>query len=74
MFRLSGLPQIDAAEEKRRVREGVKTNVFSFIVLCAAIRIGRQFSLFYLLCIRCNSTVTEVRSFECFGYLRLDSI
>lgn len=43
MFRLSGgLPQIDAAEEKRRVREGVKTNVFSFIVLCAAIRIGKQ--------------------------------
>lgn len=43
MFRLSGLPQIDAAEEKRRVREGVKTNVFSFVVLCAAIRIGKRF-------------------------------
>lgn len=41
MFRLSGLPQIDAAEEKRRVREGVKTNVFSFILLCSAIRIGK---------------------------------
>lgn len=41
MFRLSGLPQIDAAEEKRRVRENVKTNVFSFVLLCAAIRLGK---------------------------------
>lgn len=42
MFRLSGsLPQIDAAEEKRRVRDGVKTNVLAFIALCAAIRIGK---------------------------------
>lgn len=40
MFRLSGVPQIDAAEEKRRVRESVKTNVFSFILLCSAIRLG----------------------------------
>lgn len=40
MFRLSGLPQIDAAEEKRRVRENVKSNVFSFVLLCAAIRLG----------------------------------
>lgn len=42
MFRLSGLPQIDAAEEKRRVRENVKSNIFSFVLLCAAIRIGKQ--------------------------------
>lgn len=42
MFRLSGLPQIDAAEEKRRVRENVKTNVFSFILLCTAIRLGKN--------------------------------
>lgn len=48
MFRLSGLPQIDAAEEKRRVREGVKTNLFSFVLLCAAIRIGKQFIVEYL--------------------------
>lgn len=41
MFRLSGLPQIDAAEEKRRVRENVKSNVFSFVLLCAAIRLGK---------------------------------
>lgn len=41
MFRLSGLPQIDAAEEKRRVRESVKTNVFSFLLLCSAIRLGK---------------------------------
>lgn len=42
MFRLSGLPQIDAAEEKRRVRENVKSNIFSFVLLCAAIRIGKD--------------------------------
>lgn len=42
MFRLSGVPQIDASEEKRRVRESVKTNVFSFILLCTAIRIGMK--------------------------------
>lgn len=42
MFRLSGLPQIDAAEEKRRVRENVKSNVFSFVLLCGAIRLGKQ--------------------------------
>lgn len=42
MFRLSGLPQIDAAEEKRRVRENVKSNVFSFVLLCAAIRLGKS--------------------------------
>lgn len=41
MFRLSGVPQIDAAEEKRRVRESVKTNVFSFVLLCTAIRLGK---------------------------------
>lgn len=46
MFRLSGLPQIDAAEEKRRVRENVKSNVFSFILLCAAIRLGKPKQIF----------------------------
>lgn len=42
MFRLSGMPQIDAAEEKRRVRENVKTNIFSFVLLCTAIRLGKK--------------------------------
>lgn len=41
MFRLSGLPQIDAAEEKRRIRDNVKSNVFSFFLLCGAIRLGK---------------------------------
>lgn len=45
MFRLSGVPQIDAAEEKRRVRESVKTNVFSFILMCSAIRLGKPNAL-----------------------------
>lgn len=40
MFRLPGIPQIDPAEERRRVREGVRANVFSFILLCTAIRLG----------------------------------
>lgn len=44
MFRLSGVPQIDAAEEKRRVRESVKTNVFSFLLLCSAIRLGKHWN------------------------------
>lgn len=48
MFRLSGLPQIDAAEEKRRVRENVKSNVFSFVLLCAAIRLGKLRECNYL--------------------------
>lgn len=47
MFRLSGLPQIDAVEEKRRVRESVKTNIFSFILLCSAIRLG-EFQSFFM--------------------------
>lgn len=44
MFRLPGIPQIDPAEERRRVREGVKANVFSFILLCTAIRLGKVFN------------------------------
>lgn len=78
MFRLSGgLPQIDAAEEKRRVREGVKTNVFSFIVLCAAIRIGKQLysiaccDIFWgyehdtTQCHKCDSVAWEMWIAEC---------
>lgn len=49
MFRLSGLPQIDAAEEKRRVRENVKSNIFSFVLLCGAIRLGKQIKLVYII-------------------------
>lgn len=49
MFRLSGFDgQIDAAEEKRRVRESVKSNVFSFILLCTAIRIGKTYTIFLI--------------------------
>lgn len=40
MFRLQGLPQIDPAEEKRRVRDGVMKNVYSFLALCVTIRLG----------------------------------
>lgn len=40
MFRIAGVPQVDAAEEKRRVRDSVKKNIFSFALLVAAIRIG----------------------------------
>lgn len=40
MFRIAGVPQVDAAEEKRRVRESVKKNIFTFAMLVAAIRIG----------------------------------
>lgn len=41
MFRLPGVPQIDPAEERRIVRENVKANIFSFILLCSAIRLGK---------------------------------
>lgn len=44
MFRIQGMPQIDPSEEKRRVRENVKQNVFTFLALCAAIRISERFN------------------------------
>lgn len=46
MFRLPGAPQIDAAEEKRHVRDSVKRNLVSFFVLSIAIRISK-FDEFY---------------------------
>lgn len=46
MFRLQGAPQIDPQEEKRLVRKGVQTNIFTFALLCATIRIGEFFFLF----------------------------
>lgn len=45
MFRMAGVPQVDAAEEKRRVRDSVKKNIFAFALLVAAIRIGKQFMM-----------------------------
>lgn len=41
MFKLQGLPQVDPVEERRKVREAVRTNAFSFILLCALIRISK---------------------------------
>lgn len=40
MFRLDALPQVDPIEERRKVRAAVNQNVVSFVVVCAAIRIG----------------------------------
>lgn len=47
MFRLQGAPQIDPQEEKRLVRKGVQTNIFTFALLCATIRIGEFFITFF---------------------------
>lgn len=44
MFRMP--PQIDPAEEKKRVREGVRNNFFTFAILCAAIRLGKPALIF----------------------------
>ncbi|XP_067644160.1 mitochondrial import receptor subunit TOM5 homolog [Eurosta solidaginis] len=38
MFRMP--PQIDPAEEKKRVQADVRNNVLFFAVLCAAIRLA----------------------------------
>lgn len=47
MFRLQGAPQIDPQEEKRLVRKGVQTNIFTFALLCATIRIGEFSNIFF---------------------------
>ena len=41
MFRME-LPPNDAAEEKRKVRKAVQSNLFAFVALCVAIRIGKN--------------------------------
>lgn len=41
MFRMP--PQIDPAEEKKRVQADVRNNFIMFTVLCAAIRLGMFF-------------------------------
>lgn len=46
--------QVDAAEEKRRVRESVKNNIITFVVLCAAIRLCRFCSILINACARIN--------------------
>ncbi|XP_055908541.1 uncharacterized protein LOC129943257 [Eupeodes corollae] len=38
MFRMP--PQVDPAEEQKRVRDNVRTNFLIFGVLCAAIRVA----------------------------------
>lgn len=44
MFRLEGMPPAEApADEKRKVQEAVKASVFSFLFLCAAIRVSKYF-------------------------------
>lgn len=47
MFRMQGLPQVDPAEERRKVRESVKTNIFVFFGLCAVIRLGKKKNSFH---------------------------
>lgn len=47
MFRLQGAPQIDPQEEKRLVRKAVQTNIFTFALLCATIRIGEFFLVLF---------------------------
>lgn len=39
---MQGLPPTDAAEEKRKVRQAVQQNLFAFVTLCVAIRIGES--------------------------------
>lgn len=39
MFRLEGMGELPA-EEKARVKKGVQQNITTFVILCAAIRIG----------------------------------
>lgn len=41
MFRMP--PQVDPAEEKKRVQADVRNNILMFTVLCAAIRLGKKF-------------------------------
>lgn len=39
---MQGLPRVDPSEEKRITRENVKRSLYTFIAVCAAIRLGKQ--------------------------------
>lgn len=49
MFRFPPIAQVDPAEEKRLTRDYVKKNVFTFVALCVAVRMGDFLLLFNFL-------------------------